>query len=262
VDSDSDENHTLDEDDINDAKEVKSRMPTSVQESTSSISVPSSNLASSGLNYVLEYMNMIKPSEDGNGISSWSQVQMEATPTYLPDLKFHDLVFGQELGVGAFGCVKYARHIHKKKSRSQWAEYAVKIVSTDKIKVTGYEASIQREIATLHILSHHPGIARLVSSFRFREGAYLVLEYASKGDLHTLLHQHGSLDNDSTRFVIGEVVAALASIHGMGFVYGTFVLMYRDDVLRMEGSTALFGCFVLFLFLTPSILLIRFSIPR
>lgn len=65
----------------------------------------------------------------------------------------------------------------------------------------------------------HPGIARLVSSFRFQEGAYLVLEYASGGDLHTLLRKHGSLDHDSTRFVVGELVAALASIHDLGLVY-------------------------------------------
>lgn len=31
----------------------------------------------------------------------------------------------------------------------------------------------------------HPGIARLISAFRYRDGNYLVLEYASKGDLHS-----------------------------------------------------------------------------
>ena len=66
----------------------------------------------------------------------------------------------------------------------------------------------------------HPGIARLISSFQFRDGAYLVLEYASQGDLHMLLRKKGSLDHESTRFVIGEVVAALSSIHELGFVYG------------------------------------------
>jgi serine/threonine protein kinase len=74
------------------------------------------------------------------------------------------------------------------------------------------------EIAILGTLSH-PGIARLISSFRFRDGAYLVLEYASGGDLHTLLRRNGSLDHDSTRFVIGSVAAALSSIHERGFVY-------------------------------------------
>lgn len=92
------------------------------------------------------------------------------------------------------------------------------MVSTEKIEELGYEHSINREIAILQKLSH-PGIARLVSSFRFREGAYLVLEYGSGGDLHSLLKQNGSLDEKSTRFVVGELVAALHSIHEMGMVY-------------------------------------------
>lgn len=37
-----------------------------------------------------------------------------------------------------------------------------------------------REIAALHALSH-PGIARLVSAFKYTDGYYLVLEYASQG---------------------------------------------------------------------------------
>ena len=65
----------------------------------------------------------------------------------------------------------------------------------------------------------HPSISRLVSSFRFRDGAYLVLEYASGGDLHTLLKRNGSIDEESTRFVIGEIVAALNYIHDLDFVY-------------------------------------------
>ncbi|EED86475.1 predicted protein, partial [Thalassiosira pseudonana CCMP1335] len=108
--------------------------------------------------------------------------------------------------------------IVKERTRSNWPEYAVKIVSTQKIEELGYEQSINREIAILRTLSH-PGISRLISSFRFRDGAYLVLEYASGGDLHTLLKKNGSLDHESTRFVVGSVAAALGSIHERGFVY-------------------------------------------
>jgi len=175
-----------------------------------------------GLKRVLDYMNELKPisagGEDDDGTSPWAKAQMAETPTLLPSLKFHDLVFGHDLGKGAFGVVKYARQIDKSTTRSHWAEYAVKIISTAKIQEMGYEASVQREIATLRVLSH-PCIARLVSSFRFGDGAYLVLEYASGGDLHSLLSKKGSLDQDSTRFVVGEVASALASIHDMGFVY-------------------------------------------
>jgi serine/threonine protein kinase len=167
---------------------------------------------------VLAYMDRIKPPDEEKGASSWSKAQMAETPTLLPTLKFHDLVFGHDLGEGSFGSVRYARLIDRTTTRSNWPEYAVKIISTEKIKEMGYEASVQRELAVLRVLSH-PCIARLVSSFRFREGVYLVLEYASGGDLHTLLKKNGSLDHDSTRFVIGEVTSALASIHEMGLVY-------------------------------------------
>ncbi|KAK1739503.1 3-phosphoinositide-dependent protein kinase [Skeletonema marinoi] len=157
---------------------------------------------------------------------------MEESPVILPTLKFHDLVFGQELGTGAFSTVKYARQILKDKTRSHWPEFAVKIVSTQKIEALGYEQSINREIAILRTISH-PGISRLISSFRFREGAYLVLEFASGGDLHTLLRKNGSLDHESTKFVIGSVAAALWSIHERGFV---FVDIKPENILITESG--------------------------
>jgi len=163
-------------------------------------------------------MNKIKPPKEEEGISLWSKTQMAESPTLLPTLKFHDLVFGHDLGEGSFGSVRYARLIDRTTTRSHWPEYAVKVISTEKIKAMGYEASIQRELAILRVLSH-PCIARVISSFRFHEGVYLVLEYASGGDLHTLLKTNGSLDHDSTRFVIGEVTSALASIHEIGLGY-------------------------------------------
>lgn len=174
---------------------------------------------STGFSYVQEYMTKIKPPDsNSDGISEWSRQQLAETPTLLPSLKFHDLVFGHELGSGAFSVVKYARLIDRTKTRSSWAEYAVKIISTDKIHEMSYETSVQREIAVLRLLSH-PGVARLISSFRFREGAYMVLEYASRGDLHSVLREHGSMNHDSCRFIIGEVAAALDSIHSIGLVY-------------------------------------------
>ena len=81
----------------------------------------------------------------------------------------------------------------------------------------------------------HPGIARLVASFRWRDGAYLVLEYASKGDLHGFISTNGSLDTGSAQFVVGEVLAALASIHTSGFVFGD--LKPENVVLTAEGHT-------------------------
>ncbi len=177
-----------------------------------------SKCSASGLDRVLEFMSLIKPAAS-TGVSSWSQSHQSPTPTLLPTLKFHSLVFGRTLGTGAFSTVKYARLITRGSTRSNWAEFAVKVIARSKITELGYEANVTREIAALRIVSH-PNVARLVSSFRFRDGAYLVLEYAANGDLHGLVSENGSLDVASARFVTGEVLAALAAIHDEGFVFG------------------------------------------
>lgn len=38
--------------------------------------------------------------------------------------------------------------------------------------------------------------------------------------LHVQVTRRGSLDLESTRFIVGEVVSALASVHQAGFVFG------------------------------------------
>lgn len=168
----------------------------------------------------------------------WAAALTAEAPLRLPTLKFHDLVFGRELGSGAFGVVKYAKRIVRAGdlpsnlsaaagagaiqqgilSRAHWPDHAVKVVSRQKMEFHRYERSIAREICVLRELNH-PGVSRLVSAFKWRNDVYLVLEYAGGGDLHETIANDGALDLEATRFVIGSVVAALQSIHDAGFVY-------------------------------------------
>eukprot|EP01035_Chromulina_nebulosa_P016861 gene16861-22348_t len=150
--------------------------------------------------------------------TDWNAEQAALTPTLLPSLKFHDLVFGKELGRGAFSIVKYARVIIKDKNRSVWPEYAVKIVSASCLQEHGYYISVIREMATLQIFSH-PSIARMISSFKFNQSSYMVIEYAANGDLHSYIINNGALSHQYTKFVIGEVVTAIISIHEHGFSF-------------------------------------------
>ena len=83
-------------------------------------------------------------------------------------------------------------HTIQNKTQSSWPEYAVKIIHASKISELHYRSSVIREMAVLQLLSH-PGVARLVSAFRYKSTAYMVLEYAAKGDLHTYLMKHGKL---------------------------------------------------------------------
>lgn len=175
---------------------------------------------------ILSYIRRCKGlSVDGNGEEDsdridWLSAQASPTPTLLPNLKFHQLVFGKELGQGAFSVVKYARHVQPNKTRAQWPEYAVKVMSKNELEALGrgFQKAVVREIVALSALSH-PGIARLISAFRYTDCIYLVLEYAAGGDLHNYVISHGPLGHRYTRFVMGEVGAALISIHDMGLSF-------------------------------------------
>lgn len=159
------------------------------------------------------------PSKDGAG--GWDATLphwLSRQPVYLPTLAFHDLVFGPELGSGAFATVRYAKAVVRGRGDSSWPEYAVKIISRKTLDEVGYVANARREVAVLSHLTH-PNTARMVSSFSWRDGIYLVLEYGSRGDLHTLLTKLGSLDEDSARWLCGEVLAALLAVHDLGLLY-------------------------------------------
>lgn len=159
------------------------------------------------------------PEEEAQArLDDWLAIQAAATPTLLPDLKFHDLVFGTVLGEGAFSTVKYARRItrvryslrligvfslmtdsvRQDKTQSAWPEYAVKIIQASKIAELEYRSSVLREMAVLQLLGH-PGVARLISAFRYSDSAYLVLEYAARGDLHTHILKCGKLSHKHCR---------------------------------------------------------------
>ena len=182
-----------------------------------------------GYRCLVEYMDRCLPpvaDSDSSKEADWRDVQAALTPTLLPALRFHDLVFGHELGRGSFGVVKYARMIARGKPRSEWPEYAVKVVSADTMAREGYSKGALREMAVLQTVCH-PGFARLISSFRYTHSAYLVLEYAGGGDLHSLIirvsGRRGPVSHPLThlcaRFVLGEVSAALLSLHDMGLAY-------------------------------------------
>ena len=54
-----------------------------------------------------------------------------------------------------------------------------------------------------------------VTCFSFyRADVYLLLEYASRGDLHTTLRRAGSLALANTRFLAAEICVGLRHVHG------------------------------------------------
>ena len=75
----------------------------------------------------------------------------------------------------------------------------MKIIPAAKIAQLQYRSSVLREMAALQLLSH-PGVSRMVAAFRYKDSAYLVLEYAARGDLHSYLVGNGKLTHTQTRY--------------------------------------------------------------
>jgi serine/threonine protein kinase len=70
--------------------------------------------------------------------------------------------------------------------------------------------------------------------------AYVVLEHASKGDLHRCLLNAGKLPHKMIRFVVGEIATALAVIHEYGFCYND---LKPENVLITElGHIKVMSC--------------------
>eukprot|EP00605_Chrysophyceae_sp_TOSAG23-4_P002472 GSChrysophyteH1.ASY1.ANO1.2731.1 assembled CDS len=177
--------------------------------------------ATTGSQLVLAYIDSYAPhSSVERGPNDWETALTAVAPTLLKDLKFHQLVFavGKPLGTGTFSTVKYARHVQSGKSQSTWPEYAVKIISCESLQEFGYYADVEREMSILRLLSH-PGVCRSVSSFRYTSSAYIVLEYCSRGDLHTLCICNGPVSTVWVRFILGELCVALGSLHELGISF-------------------------------------------
>lgn len=154
-----------------------------------------------------------------SAVAARTAVLNAAAQTIPTPLSFHDLIFGNELGRGAFACVRYAKVITRGSLPSTWPEVAVKVLPSSTLKSCSYARAAAREVTIMSLLSH-PSCVRLLGAFRWRGAALLALELASGGDLHDHLIRNGALDEEAARFFTGELTVALAHLHSLGFAFG------------------------------------------
>ena len=189
---------------------------------------------------VFEYMQRIAPSPESLAAHAappaYVKEHLTAAPQLLPSIIFQELVFGRDLGSGSFSTVRYCKHVQRGTSAVSWPEYAAKVLCRQLLSQLGYEHAVRREIVVLRHLQH-PGIARLVASFRWKDDIYLLLEYAAFGDLHGHLRRMGSLALPNARWLFAEVAAALAAVHAAGFAYGD--LKPENILLTASGHAKL-----------------------
>merc|ERR1719215_531709 len=98
-----------------------------------------------------------------------------------------DFEIGKPLGRGKFGDVYLARE-----KRSKYI-VALKVIFKHQVQKAGCEHQLRREI---EIQSHlrHPNILRLYGYFYDDSRVYLILEYASKGEMYKQLQKKSRFD--------------------------------------------------------------------
>jgi len=140
-----------------------------------------------------------------NGVGSDSQRQVKKWC-------LNDFEIGKPLGKGKFGNVYLARE-----KRSRYV-VALKVIFKHQIQKAGCEHQLRREI---EIQSHlrHPNILRLYGYFYDDTRVYMILEYAPKGELYTLLKSVGKFEDEQAATYINQLADALNYCHSKKVIH-------------------------------------------
>lgn len=110
------------------------------------------------------------------------------------------------LGKGGFGEVW--KVIHKKTNNI----YVIKVIDKKNIIEQKLVEQMNREIEIMYKIDH-PHVVKLVNHFEDDNKFYLILHYASKGQLYSLLKKQGKFDEKTTAQFIRETIEAVKYLH-------------------------------------------------
>uniref|UniRef100_A0A7N0TL37 non-specific serine/threonine protein kinase n=1 Tax=Kalanchoe fedtschenkoi TaxID=63787 RepID=A0A7N0TL37_KALFE len=146
-----------------------------------------------------------------------------------------DFEFDKIYGIGSYSKVVRA------KKRDTGVVCALKIMNKMFIIKQRRQACAKLERLVLDQLDH-PGIVRLLFTFRDTSSLYMALEACEGGELFDQIVRKGHLSEDEARFYMAEIVEALEYIHEMGLVHRDIkpenLLITADGHIKIAD----FGC--------------------
>ena len=117
------------------------------------------------------------------------------------------------LGIGTTGKVKLAINRETKQ------EVAIKIIAKTTFQQRpNLQVKIQREIALMRLVDHSH-LLKLVDVLESPRHLYIVLEYASKGELFDFLVEHRRLQEDIALKFFRQIIYGLEYLHSLGICH-------------------------------------------
>lgn len=124
-----------------------------------------------------------------------------------------DFEFGKDLGEGSYSTVVLATDKHTNK------QYAVKVLDKRHIIKEKKVKYVNIEKHALNRLNKCDGIISLFFTFQDKFSLYFVLDYASNGELLTLIKNYGTLNEECTRHLGAQILDAMKNMHDNGVVH-------------------------------------------
>ncbi|CAO3567420.1 unnamed protein product [Mortierella alpina] len=142
-----------------------------------------------------------------------------------------DFKFLKVIGRGAYGKVYLVRHI------SSNALYAMKVLKKASIIVHAKDTECTMSERKILEAIRHPFIVKLHYAFQTDHRLYLILEYASGGELFTHLAAERMFSEENTAFYAAQLVLALEHLHSLGIIYRD--LKPENIMLNAHGDIVL-----------------------
>uniref|UniRef100_A0AAY4AP66 non-specific serine/threonine protein kinase n=1 Tax=Denticeps clupeoides TaxID=299321 RepID=A0AAY4AP66_9TELE len=115
------------------------------------------------------------------------------------------------IGKGNFAKVKLARHI------LTGQEVAIKIIDKTQLNPTSLQ-KLFREVRIMKLLNH-PNIVKLFEVIETEKSLFLVMEYASGGEVFDYLVAHGRMKEKEARAKFRQIVSAVQYCHQKHIVH-------------------------------------------
>jgi serine/threonine protein kinase len=121
-------------------------------------------------------------------------------------------ILGKTIGEGTFGKVKLGRHI------LTGERVAVKVLEKDRIIEVADIERVAREVQLLKLL-RHPHVVQLFEIIETKGQLYLIMEYASGGELFDYIVNAGRVPEPEACRFFHQIMAGVEKIHAMNVVH-------------------------------------------